>query len=353
MNTNFDLKLFPCRTGALVGCGNPLLDISATVPMDFLKKYEMNEDDAILAEERHMPIYRELVDNHRAEFLAGGSVQNSLRIAQWIIGKPNVAVFFGCVGQDDYASTLREKAREAGVDAHYQVSADTPTGTCAVLITGTHRSLCANLAAANKFTIDHLEQPANKALVENALYYYISGFFLTVSPPSIMRVAAAALAKQRPFLMNLSAPFISQFFMQPLLDVMPYVDIIFGNEAEAHAFATAQGWPEKEDLREIGKRLVALNKLNASRPRIAILTQGCDPVLLIQHDSIQEFEVTSLAAHEIVDTNGAGDAFVGGFLAQFVQGKSLDVCIRCGNYAAGHIIKNPGCTYSGAPQFVE
>ncbi|EDW19162.1 adenosine kinase isoform X2 [Drosophila mojavensis] len=341
------------QEGILVGCGNPLLDISAPVPLQFLEGYGMNVDDAILAEERHMPIYRELVDGYQAEYLAGGSVQNSLRIAQWILRQPNVAVFFGCVGQDDYADILREKARAAGVDAHYQVSPDTPTGTCAVLITGTHRSLCANLAAANKFTIDHLEQPANKALIDNAQYYYISGFFLTVNPPSIMRVAATANAKQRPFLMNLSAPFISQYFMEPLMAVMPYVDIIFGNEAEAHAFATAQGWPADADLREIGKRLVALPKINSERPRIAILTQGCDPVLLIQHDKVQEFPVTRLAVHEIVDTNGAGDAFVGGFLSQYVQGKSLDVCIRCGNYAAGHIIKNPGCTYSGEPEFNE
>ncbi|XP_030570040.1 adenosine kinase isoform X1 [Drosophila novamexicana] len=341
------------REGILVGCGNPLLDISATVPMHFLERYGMKEDDAILAEERHMPIYRELAEDYQAEYLAGGSVQNSLRIAQWIIGQPNVAVFFGCVGKDKFADILREKARAAGVDAHYQVSEDTPTGTCAVLITGTHRSLCANLAAANKFTIDHLEVPENRHRIENALYYYISGFFLTVNPPSIMRVAATAHAKQRPFLMNLSAPFISQYFMTPLLEVMPYVDIIFGNEAEAHAFATAQGWPADNDLREIGRRLVALDKLNSERPRIAILTQGCDPVLLIQHDSVQEFPVTRLTVDEIVDTNGAGDAFVGGFLSQFVQGKSLDVCIRCGNYAAGHIIKNPGCTYSGSPEFVE
>ncbi|EDW73074.2 uncharacterized protein Dwil_GK17347 [Drosophila willistoni] len=340
------------REGILVGCGNPLLDISANVPMNFLDRYQMKEDDAILAEDRHMPIYRELVDGYQAEFLAGGSVQNSLRIAQWILGQPRVAVFFGCVGEDDYAQRLKEKAAAAGLDVHYQVNRGQPTGTCAVLITGTHRSLCANLAAANHFTIDHLEQPANKALVDNAKYYYISGFFLTVNPPSIMHVAETAHAKQRPFLMNLSAPFISQFFMAPLMAAMPYVDIIFGNEAEAHAFATGQGWPT-DDLREIGKRIVGLEKLNPSRPRIAILTQGCDPVLLIQKDSVEEFPVTRLAVHEIVDTNGAGDAFVGGFLSQFVQGKSLDVCIRCGNYAAGHIIQNPGCTYSGSPQFVE
>lgn len=30
--------------------------------------------------------------------------------------------------------------------------------------------------------------------------------------------------------MNLSAPFISQFFKEPLMKVMPYVDILFGNE---------------------------------------------------------------------------------------------------------------------------
>lgn len=30
--------------------------------------------------------------------------------------------------------------------------------------------------------------------------------------------------------MNLSAPFLSQFFKEPLMNAMPYVDIIFGNE---------------------------------------------------------------------------------------------------------------------------
>lgn len=36
------------------------------------------------------------------------------------------------------------------------------------------RSLCAHLAAANCFTIDHLEKPENKALMEKAEFYYIA-----------------------------------------------------------------------------------------------------------------------------------------------------------------------------------
>jgi adenosine kinase len=45
-----------------------------------------------------------------------------------------------------------------------------------------------------------------------------------------------------------------------------------------------------------------------------------------------------------VDTNGAGDAFVGGFLAQHVQGAPLDQAVRCGIWAATHIIQRSGCT---------
>jgi len=56
------------------------------------------------------------------------------------------------------------------------------------------------------------------------------GFFVTVSTESMLHVAKYAASKNRPFMMNLSAPFISQFFTQQLNSLMPYVDILFGNE---------------------------------------------------------------------------------------------------------------------------
>ncbi|TWW81908.1 Adenosine kinase [Takifugu flavidus] len=56
------------------------------------------------------------------------------------------------------------------------------------------------------------------------------GFFLTVSPESILKVAKHASDNNKIFSLNLSAPFISQFFKQPLMEIMPYVDILFGNE---------------------------------------------------------------------------------------------------------------------------
>ena len=178
-----------------------------------------------------------------------------MRVAQWILKKPNVTVFFGCVGEDNYSEILKTRARADGVNVRYQTKKDVSTGKCAVLITGKHRSLIADLAAANCFSEEHIMDEDNFKFVQNADFYYISGFFLTVSPPSIMTVAMKANEMNRPLIMNLSAPFISQFFKKPLMATMPYVDILFGNESEALTFATEQNFGT-ENLKEIGKLLV-------------------------------------------------------------------------------------------------
>jgi len=116
-----------------MGMGNPLLDISAEVGQDMLDKYEVKLDSAILAEEKHIPIYQELLDKYDAGFIAGGATQNSIRVAQWMLtkaGLTNNTAFMGCVGSDNYAKTLEECASKDGVLTHYMKDESTPTGTC-------------------------------------------------------------------------------------------------------------------------------------------------------------------------------------------------------------------------------
>lgn len=43
--------------GVILGMGNPLLDISANVTKEFLEKYGLQRDNAILAEDKHQPMY--------------------------------------------------------------------------------------------------------------------------------------------------------------------------------------------------------------------------------------------------------------------------------------------------------
>lgn len=336
--------------GLLLGIGNPLLDISANVDNGLLEKYGLKPDDAIMADEKHMPLYQELISKYKAEFIAGGSVQNSLRVAQWLIKKANVCTYFGCVGNDDYATILKERAIADGVRVQYQVSKEAPTGTCAVLVTGTHRSLCANLAAAQKFTLDHLELAESKRLIEAAKFIYASGFFIAVSADSMMHLATHAHARGHSFIMNLSAPFVSQFFKEPLEKLLPYIDILFGNEAEAAAFAKSFNINET-NCTKIALKIASLPKLNAKRPRTVVITQGCEPVILVENNKVTLVPVTELSREQIVDTNGAGDAFTGGFLSQLVLGKNYTACVKAGIYAATHIIQHSGCTFSGDSQF--
>ena len=109
---------------------------------------------------------------------------------------------------------------------------------------------------------------------------YIAGFFLTVSVESALAVAEEAFSANKLFMMNLAAPFIPQFFKEALDKMSPFWDIIFGNESEATAFATAQGW-EETDVEAIALRTAALPKKNEKRSRIVVYTQGAQPTIVV------------------------------------------------------------------------
>lgn len=47
-----------------------------------LEKYGLKANDAILAEEKHMGLYEDLLQNYNAKLIAGGAAQNTARGAQ-------------------------------------------------------------------------------------------------------------------------------------------------------------------------------------------------------------------------------------------------------------------------------
>ena len=320
--------------------GNPLLDISADVGQDFLDKYDVKLDSAILAEEKHQPLFKELIDNYNPKYIAGGATQNTIRVAQWMLQKPGQTAFMGCVGEDDYARQLEECATSDGVLVHYIKDASVPTGTCAALIKDGERALVTNLDAANNFKPSHLETEKAKEILEAAKIYYSAGFFLTVSVESLVKVAEQFSAEKKICCLNLSAPFIVDFFGDQLSTAMEYADYLFGNESEAAAYGKKNGLGE--DIKEIAKAVAALPKKDPSRPRTVVFTQGSQSTVVACNGEVTEYAVDPLAKELLVDTNGAGDAFVGGFLSQLIEGKSMEECVKAGHWAARYIIQQSG-----------
>ena len=58
--------------------------------------------------------------------------------------------------------------------------------------------------------VDHLTQPENTAILKAAKVVYSAGFFITVSPESILISAKHCAEANMIYAMNLSAPFIMQ-----------------------------------------------------------------------------------------------------------------------------------------------
>ncbi|ORY16490.1 carbohydrate kinase PfkB [Clohesyomyces aquaticus] len=332
---------------------NPLLDIQGVADEKLLEKYGLKANDAILAEEKHMGLYEDLIQNHDAKLIAGGAAQNTARGAQYIL-PPSSVVYVGCIGKDSYGETLKDICAKAGVRVEYRYDDEQPTGRCGVVITGHNRSLCTDLAAANCYKLDHLKSPEIWNLVEQAKVYYVGGFHLTVCVPAILALAEEAASKDKVFIMNLSAPFIPQFFKDALDSTSPYWDILIGNETEAAAYAESHVLATK-DVKEIAKSIAKLPKKNNKRPRTVIITQGTDPTIAVTTKEGGEVEVKEVPVHAIEktainDTNGAGDAFAGGFVAGIVQGKPLETAIDMGQWLARLSIQELGPSYPDPKQ---
>ena len=202
---------------------------------EFLNKYGLKANDAILVEEHQMGIFDDMAKNKKVDYVAGGAAQNTIRGAQYVL-PPKSTAYIGCVGDDEYAKTLCEVNAKAGVETLYMVS-EVPTGKCAVVITGHQRSLCTLLGAACEYKVDHMRQPEVWKVVEGAEFYYIGGYHLAVSMDSIAALGEEAVAKNKVFTMNVSAPYMVIAFKDRFDQALTYCDYLIGNESEMLAYA--------------------------------------------------------------------------------------------------------------------
>ena len=108
-------------------------------------------------------------------------------------------------------------------------------------------------------------------------------------------------------MLSLSAPFIPSVFKEPLDQVMPYADVVIGNEAEAQSYADSHGL-DMNSIPEIAKAIAKLPKKNSQRARRVIITQGTDNTVVGMGDeeSPKTYPVHAIRESEICDTNGAG-----------------------------------------------
>jgi adenosine kinase len=395
---------------ALVSFGHPLLDIISPVDSAFLQRYKVAPGSVELATDEQASIYDDALAIPGTETVPGGAAMNTVRVVRWLLAHSRSAMpsptrardgvigtgnefstvaapstrccFVGALGEDSYGEQLLDALRRDGVDVLYTTTRAKPTGTCACLIVQRERSLVARIGAAVELPLDFVRGPSVGAALRGAGCVYMEGFFLNLvsSPDSCLTVARACRAQGTPFAFNLSAPYVCAVFKDRLRSLVPYADLVFGNREEFEAYASVQPWaPElggpgegRDTLAEIVTRVardtrqpptltgVATVDDAPVRPRLVVATDGGHATLWASAEEpelVHRLRPPPMEPSQIVDTNAAGDAFVGGFLARYIRnrergiegGVHIERCITQGHATARVILRHNGCTFPPVP----
>lgn len=295
----------------LLGIGSPIMDLTAPVPEDFLATVRGDKGGMVLVDAAEMEsIVARLPAPPALE--NGGSAANVTRAAARLGLR---TTFLGKLGSDATAAAYRAQAAAAGIDlSRYKTGQGLPNARCLALITpDAARTMRTDLGAA--LTLSPAEiTPADFAGVRHA---HIEGY-LVFNPA----LADAVLAGARDSGATVSLDFASFEVINATRDWLLTqlrtggLHVVFANEDEIRAL-----YPENKDndYAALARRLAA-----ESPGLVAVVKVGKDGAWVARDGELHRIE--PVPADRVIDTNGAGDNFAGGFLHGFLHGWSLPAC---------------------------
>ena len=333
---------------SMISIGNPIIDIIADIDKESIQKYGLLWGQTIFANEKNIGYFEELEKRPEVTYTPGGSIQNTMRVASWCINMDeNLKGLFkltmlGCVGDDLYKEKVENALKLNGVIPLLQMMPNMQTSRCAVGVYKKERCLVPQIKASNNLSEEFIKNNEDQIFEHDILL--VEGYFLQEKFDIVKYLCEKFSKSKKIIIFTLSAVFMVEFHNDKMLEIANMADIIVCNKEEIEAFGGKAG-NFQETLEKSFKKLLP-------KKRILIVTAESQGVYCSEfnyesntleylHQSFPKF----IKKEDIVDTNGAGDAFLGGFLSQYLQGKDIFKCCKAGNEAAGVILKNVGCTF--------
>lgn len=221
------------------------------------------------------------------------------------------AIWCGRVGADGLGQLVEREIRAEGVDVRIAVDPSAPTGlmikerrTPATQRVSYYRAGSAGSRIA--------PEDVDEQLITQAGLLHVSGITPALSPQAAATLryaidAARAAGVPVSFDLNYRGNLWSREGAGSVYrDIIPLADIVFAGDDEA-AIAVGAGGPE-----ELARRIAALG------PGQAVIKLGAEGALALINGQLFRREAVAV---DVVDTVGAGDAFVAGYLAEFITGR--------------------------------
>lgn len=221
------------------------------------------------------------------------------------------AIWCGRVGADSLGTLVEREIRAEGIDVRIAVDPSAPTGlmikerrTPATQRVNYYRAG----SAGSRITPDDIDEH----LISGACLLHVSGITPALSPQAEATLRYAVdTARAHNVTVSFDLNFRGNLWSAEgarsvYQDIISRADIVFAGDDEA-AIAVGAGEPE-----ELARRIAALG------PSQAVIKLGADGALALINGTLFRQEAVTV---DTVDTVGAGDAFVAGYLAEFVTGR--------------------------------
>lgn len=369
---------------SLLGLGSPLIDISANTNIETLNQYGLEFGRTVLADDQKRPFFEILEKSKDVRYIPGGSVCNSIRVTNWILQnrqkKDNYLInnneykcaMLGCVGRDENGQRIINLLNDNNIQTLLEIHDSKISGRCAVGIFNKERCLMPEINASADLSEKFIDSMLNEINSHDCLL--IEGYYVDEKgTPIVRKLVQNFEERQKSIIITLSATFIINLHYEKILEISNKSDIIFCNKEEAECFVKIPNnslYEKKENNNKtndtdyekiediafemhkiLNKYKETQKEIKIIKDRLIIITCGKDPVVgslyKSQKEEIEFFvdAPQNISNDDIIDTNGCGDSFVGGFMAKYLEGENIQDCLKAGNWASSIIIKNIGCSF--------
>lgn len=307
----------------LYGIGNALVDVQYQVDDAYLSRMNVEKGLMTLVDESRQRELDQGIEGEPLKRSSGGSAANTMIMVCGLGGTS----FYGCkVGTDEAGSFYLDDLSKAGVESNPENSGEGVTGTCLVLITPDgERSMNTFLGITSTFGPEQVDPK----VIRESDVVYIEGYLLSSESGMEASLYAQKEAKEAgaKVSLTLSDAFIVETFRDRLEAVLKGgVDLLFANDGEAKIYTGRDS---------VSTACSVLGKVVGDY----VVTCGGEGAIVSDMGNVRQvggFDV------DVVDTNGAGDAFAGAFLYGMTNGYSNAESAKLANYAGAQVVSQLG-----------
>lgn len=308
-----------------VGVGNPFADRFAKVTDAFLKENHLIKNTTNPSETKE-PVERTWINagSQDETISLGGSAANVIKVLAWL---KNQTALIGKIGSDEVGANLSMLLQLTGINT-FLAESSKETGVVNCFLTPDHIRTMHFYSGASADLSEEDILKAKEAFFEGT-HVHIEGYLAYCKDSLVSSVRLAKKAKATVSL-DLSSDVITgdKNLREKLILCLAEVDFVFGNLQEVLKLTGAENAEG------------ALASPLFNERQLIVITNGGDGCF------VKGQRINLSPVDDIVDTTGAGDYFIAGFLNSYYKQKSLEDCVQNGHLMASQIIKELGTNLS-------